>query len=356
MTDALHAKAFTLGNSIAFAPGQYSATSPTGRSLLGHELAHVIQQRNMNANTPQAKRVQRQSKPDIEEDAESRRMCLLSPAISREEIVAEVNEWVSETGFFAIIPTSGKTSAPTSAEGDASASWYSDWTGGLGGGAAGTLGQLGGFSALGWKIPGFGLHAKGTQVFIRGTPFIFSLKPPQGSYTPSGGSTSHAFLADPLRPNRGLRVDYHPLSSSAGKSVWHWNHQSVASTFNVTNHSTAGAAAPGRLASGMKAGGRILVPIGIVVSGVEIANSPTPVYEAGRQVSGWAGAAAGGALGAKGGAAIGAAVGVWFGGVGAIPGATIGGFIGGLGGGIVGWFGGTKTYEAAVPVAVYPHD
>ncbi|WP_139488473.1 eCIS core domain-containing protein [Brevibacillus dissolubilis] len=41
----LGALAYTQGNDIHFAPGQYNPDSPAGQSLLGHELAHVIQQR-----------------------------------------------------------------------------------------------------------------------------------------------------------------------------------------------------------------------------------------------------------------------------------------------------------------------
>lgn len=37
--------AFTTGNDIYFAPGRYQPESMTGQQLLGHELAHVIQQR-----------------------------------------------------------------------------------------------------------------------------------------------------------------------------------------------------------------------------------------------------------------------------------------------------------------------
>ena len=40
---ALHARAFTVGNDIGFAHGQYSPGSQAARSLLAHELAHVVQ-------------------------------------------------------------------------------------------------------------------------------------------------------------------------------------------------------------------------------------------------------------------------------------------------------------------------
>jgi hypothetical protein len=112
----------------------------------------------------------------------------------------------------------------------------------------------------------------------------------------------------------------------------------------------------GAMTKALKVGGRAAIPVGVVVSGVEIAKSPHPVYEVGRQASGWAGAAAGGWVGAKGGAAVGASIGAFFGGVGAAPGAVVGGFVGGLVGGVAGWFGGTKTYEAAVPTPSKPND
>ena len=41
----LGAESFTHGNNIHFAPGRYDPHSPGGRELLGHELTHVVQQR-----------------------------------------------------------------------------------------------------------------------------------------------------------------------------------------------------------------------------------------------------------------------------------------------------------------------
>ena len=51
---SLDALAFTVGNDIAFAPGQYRPGSDEGRALLAHELTHTLQQ------TGGAARVQRQ--------------------------------------------------------------------------------------------------------------------------------------------------------------------------------------------------------------------------------------------------------------------------------------------------------
>jgi hypothetical protein len=42
---AIGAIAFTWGSDIHFAPGQYNPHTPHGQFLLGHELAHVVQQR-----------------------------------------------------------------------------------------------------------------------------------------------------------------------------------------------------------------------------------------------------------------------------------------------------------------------
>jgi outer membrane protein OmpA-like peptidoglycan-associated protein len=42
---AIHARAYTVGDDIAFGPGQYAPQSSTGRQLLAHELTHVTQQR-----------------------------------------------------------------------------------------------------------------------------------------------------------------------------------------------------------------------------------------------------------------------------------------------------------------------
>jgi uncharacterized protein DUF4157 len=40
----MNARAFTLSNDIAFAPGEYAPTTHRGRKLIAHELAHVVQQ------------------------------------------------------------------------------------------------------------------------------------------------------------------------------------------------------------------------------------------------------------------------------------------------------------------------
>ncbi|MBV9774207.1 MAG: DUF4157 domain-containing protein [Gemmatimonadetes bacterium] len=48
----LGAEAFTIGDDIYFAPSRYQPESMQGRQLLGHELAHVVQQRQGRVRTP----------------------------------------------------------------------------------------------------------------------------------------------------------------------------------------------------------------------------------------------------------------------------------------------------------------
>ncbi|HEX7181431.1 MAG TPA: DUF4157 domain-containing protein [Thermoanaerobaculia bacterium] len=49
---AIGALAFTVGPNIHFAPGRYDPVSPQGLRLLGHELAHVVQQREGRVRHP----------------------------------------------------------------------------------------------------------------------------------------------------------------------------------------------------------------------------------------------------------------------------------------------------------------
>lgn len=52
---SIGAHAFTMGSDIHFAPGQYSPDTPRGQQLLGHELAHVLQQRQGRVRAPQGR-------------------------------------------------------------------------------------------------------------------------------------------------------------------------------------------------------------------------------------------------------------------------------------------------------------
>lgn len=49
---SIGALAFTQGSHIHFAPGQYNPATPQGQQILGHELAHVMQQRSGRVRNP----------------------------------------------------------------------------------------------------------------------------------------------------------------------------------------------------------------------------------------------------------------------------------------------------------------
>lgn len=57
LASALDAHAFTLGHDVFFGAGQYTPQTERGKTLMAHELLHVIQQRSMT------KRIQRNYKP-----------------------------------------------------------------------------------------------------------------------------------------------------------------------------------------------------------------------------------------------------------------------------------------------------
>ncbi len=68
----LNALAYTQGEEIHFAPGQYNTATHDGQKLIGHELAHVSQQRSGNvASTIQAKGVDINDDAALEKQADS---------------------------------------------------------------------------------------------------------------------------------------------------------------------------------------------------------------------------------------------------------------------------------------------
>ena len=54
LSQQLEAKAFTTGKDIFFREGAYEPASETGTKLIGHELAHVVQQESMRGGEPQS--------------------------------------------------------------------------------------------------------------------------------------------------------------------------------------------------------------------------------------------------------------------------------------------------------------
>lgn len=68
---ALGALAYTEGDSVHMAPGQYSPGTQAGRELIGHELAHVVQQREGRVSaTGQAKGLEVNDDPGLESEAD----------------------------------------------------------------------------------------------------------------------------------------------------------------------------------------------------------------------------------------------------------------------------------------------
>ncbi|MEE8294891.1 MAG: T6SS effector amidase Tae4 family protein [Sphingomonadales bacterium] len=77
MADSIQAKAFTLGNDIAFAKGAYNPESQSGKQLLAHELTHTVQQGGVRNQVPT---IRRQEKKPPEMKAKD------APNSSKEEI------------------------------------------------------------------------------------------------------------------------------------------------------------------------------------------------------------------------------------------------------------------------------
>jgi len=56
---SINARAFALGNNVVFGSGQYQSQSSEGKRLLGHELTHVVQQRDGAIGEVSVKQIQR---------------------------------------------------------------------------------------------------------------------------------------------------------------------------------------------------------------------------------------------------------------------------------------------------------
>jgi hypothetical protein len=68
---ALGARAFVLGGQLHVAPEEFAPASAEGQRLLGHELAHVVQQRQGRSRAPAAGGLWLDSDPVLEREAES---------------------------------------------------------------------------------------------------------------------------------------------------------------------------------------------------------------------------------------------------------------------------------------------
>lgn len=68
---SIGALAYTQGNQIHFAPGKFNPHSSSGQVLLGHELAHVVQQRQGRVKpTSQIKGLPMNDQPFLEREAD----------------------------------------------------------------------------------------------------------------------------------------------------------------------------------------------------------------------------------------------------------------------------------------------
>ncbi|HET9627074.1 MAG TPA: DUF4157 domain-containing protein [Kofleriaceae bacterium] len=65
------ALAFTLGEAVYFAPGLYDPTTREGLELLGHELTHVVQQRDGRVTSPYVRGVTIVQDPALEAEADA---------------------------------------------------------------------------------------------------------------------------------------------------------------------------------------------------------------------------------------------------------------------------------------------
>jgi hypothetical protein len=68
--EKIGAQAYTQGKNIHFQPGKYQPTTQSGQELLGHELAHVQQQRAGRVTAPQSKGVAINADPQLETEAD----------------------------------------------------------------------------------------------------------------------------------------------------------------------------------------------------------------------------------------------------------------------------------------------
>jgi hypothetical protein len=68
-TSKLHARAFTLDRDVVFGAGEYRPGDASGRRLLAHELAHVVQQRGRSSGAPA--QLQRQAATGTKKEEEA---------------------------------------------------------------------------------------------------------------------------------------------------------------------------------------------------------------------------------------------------------------------------------------------
>lgn len=86
---SIGAVAFTAGNNLHFAPGRYQPDSVAGRQLIGHELAHVVQQRQGRVTNPFGAGAAVIRNPQLEAEADRQgRFAATMPAPQRGGVTA----------------------------------------------------------------------------------------------------------------------------------------------------------------------------------------------------------------------------------------------------------------------------
>ncbi len=80
LSSRLHAKAFTLGNTIAFGKGEFAPNTAEGKELLAHELVHVVQQRG---GSPGIQRREQESSQRSAPEERGREGIILQPSTPR---------------------------------------------------------------------------------------------------------------------------------------------------------------------------------------------------------------------------------------------------------------------------------
>jgi hypothetical protein len=100
---AVGALAYAQGSDIHFAPGQYDPQSGGGQELIGHELAHVVQQREGRVAAPQGKGDGINADPSLEAEADA------AGARAAQGLPAQVSGKTSASSGIQRAPDPGKT-------------------------------------------------------------------------------------------------------------------------------------------------------------------------------------------------------------------------------------------------------
>jgi ribosomal protein S18 acetylase RimI-like enzyme len=98
--ESIGALAFTTGNDIYFAAGQYNPHTPYGQRILGHELTHVVQQRSGRVRNPFGGGIAVVSDPGMEAEADRMGLHAASAVSSNLQTIQRKNN-------LSIIPSGG---------------------------------------------------------------------------------------------------------------------------------------------------------------------------------------------------------------------------------------------------------